>query len=74
MRATKTLRTPAEARADFEQRGISIAAWARQHGLNVGLVYEILQGNKRRRCLRGQSHRAAVLLGLKAGIAGDAKK
>lgn len=67
MKQTKRLKTPAQARAEFERRGMSIAAWARQHNLTPSLVYEILGGHSHRRCLRGQSHRAAVLLGIKEG-------
>ena len=67
MKQTKRPKTPAQARAEFERRGLSIAAWSRQHGLTPSLVYEILGGHAHRRCLRGQSHRAAVLLGMKLG-------
>ena len=70
MQQTKRLKTPEQARAEFERRGLSIAAWAGQNGVHANLVYEILAGNPRRRCLRGQSHRVAVLLGLKAGELG----
>jgi len=61
----KRLNTPAQARAEFERRGVSIAAWARDHGVSRSLVYEILAGRKK--CHRGDSHRIAVLLGLKDG-------
>lgn len=61
------LKTPAEARAMFERKGLSIQAWARQHHLPIGVVYGILNGSPQRRCLRGASHRAAVLLGIKDG-------
>ena len=61
----KRLKTPAQARAEFERRGVSIAAWARDHGVSRSLVYEILAGRKR--CHRGDSHRIAVLLGMKDG-------
>lgn len=67
MKQTNRLKTPAQARAEFERKGLSISAWARQHGVHANLVYEILRGNARRRCLRGQSHRVAVLLGIKDG-------
>lgn len=62
----KKLKTPKEVRADFEFRGESIAAWARKHGLGRSLVYEVLSGRKK--CLRGDGHRAAVLLGIKRGV------
>jgi len=42
------------------------------HELPPTLVYEILRGNERRRCLRGASHRAAVLLGIKEGELAEA--
>lgn len=58
-------KTPEEARADFDRKGLSIAGWAREHGFSRSLVYEILAGRKR--CLRGDSHKIAVLLGMKHG-------
>lgn len=67
MKQTPRLKTPEQARAEFERKGLSISAWARQRGVPASLVYEILRGNPRRRCLRGQSHRVAVLLGIKDG-------
>lgn len=45
--------------------GISIAEWARANGFSCGLVYQVLEG--RRKCLRGQSYRIAVALGIKPG-------
>lgn len=70
MRPEQTpLRTPDEVRADFEARGQSLRAWARAHRLNPTIVYGVLTGAKKGR--RGQAHRAAVLLGLKRGIAVD---
>jgi gp16 family phage-associated protein len=65
-------RTPAEAKAEFARKGMSIRAWALKHELPPTLVYEILRGNERRRCLRGASHRAAVLLGIKEGELAEA--
>lgn len=58
-------RTPQEVRAELARRGISIAAWATAHGFNTNLVHEVLAGRKK--CIRGQSHRIAVSLGLKVG-------
>lgn len=49
----------------FADAGISVAEWARVQGFSTGLVYQVLEG--RRKCLRGQSHRIAVALGLKQG-------
>lgn len=59
------LRTATEVRKDFDRRGISIAQFARDNGLNQGIVYQVLSGAKKGR--RGEAHRAAVLLGIKAG-------
>jgi gp16 family phage-associated protein len=53
----------------FEASGISVAEWAREKGFSTGLVYQVLEGN--RKCLRGQSHRIALALGLKQGLAMD---
>ena len=63
------LRTPEEARAWLGYLGISVSQWARDHQMNVSLVYEILAGHKK--CLRGKSHNIAVLLGMKAGVMTD---
>jgi gp16 family phage-associated protein len=65
--ALKKPRTREQARAEFERRGISVAEWSRTHKVKASLVYDILGGDSRRRCLRGQSHRIAVLLGIKEG-------
>ncbi|MPS96251.1 DNA-binding protein [Comamonas sp.] len=62
----KKLRTPAEARAWLEYQGITIAQWARENKKSDSLVREVLAGNKK--CLRGESHNIAVLLGMKEGI------
>jgi len=60
------LRTPAEVRADFERRGVTVAQFARDHDLRQGIVYQVLSGQKKGRS--GEAHRAAVLLGIKAGV------
>lgn len=67
----KRLKKPAEVRAEFDRKGISISAWARAHKCSRSLVSELLAGSDKRRCLRGQSHRIAVLLGLKDGEIAD---
>lgn len=51
-------------RLEFE--GLSIADFARQHGLRYETVYQVLTGQKKGR--RGDAHRAAVLLGVKNGV------
>lgn len=59
-------------RALFADSGISVAEWARVQGFSTGLVYQVLEG--RRKCLRGQSHRIAVALGLKKGKTMDVQE
>lgn len=61
---TKQL-SPQQIRTIFDERGISIADFARAHQLDSNTVYQLLGGRKKGR--RGKSHRAAVLLGLKKG-------
>jgi gp16 family phage-associated protein len=56
--------TPVEARQALRANGRSVAEWARHNGFPAALVYAVLGG--RRKCLRGESHRIAVALGLKA--------
>lgn len=67
MPATSRLKTAKQVRADFDRQGISVAAWARDNGVPVTTVYQLLSGAKKAR--RGASHRAAVLLGMKHGDA-----
>lgn len=57
--------TPEQARAQLDRAGISIAEFCRTHSLNKNLVSDLLNGRKKGR--RGESHRAAVLLGIKQG-------
>lgn len=64
-----SVKTAEQVRTEFQQAGISIAEWAEANSLGTGLVYEVLAG--RRKCIRGKSHRAAVLLGLKLGVLSD---
>ena len=59
------VRTAAEARAELARKGISITQWARANDLNQYIVFQVLQGKAK--CVRGESHRAAVLLGMKDG-------
>lgn len=48
----------------FRQRGETIAHWANARGFAPKLVYSVLSGD--RKCLRGESYRVAVALGIKA--------
>ena len=59
----QTRRTPEQVQAWFHENGISVADWSAQHGFSSALVYAVMKGN--RKCLRGESHRIAVMLGLK---------
>ena len=58
-------RTVKELRDELDRRGMSIADLARDHGLRLPVVYDLLTG----KCYgtRGECHRAAVILGLKEG-------
>lgn len=60
------IRTPEEALAELRGRGETIAAFARRHDLSYATVYQVLSGAKKG--VYGEAHRAAVLLGLKAGV------
>ena len=60
------IKTAEEVRADFDRRGVSIASFARDNDLDPATVHQVLSGKKKGR--RGEAHRAAVLLGLKAGV------
>jgi gp16 family phage-associated protein len=60
-------KTREEVRAEFARKGVSISSWAKAHGFSRSLVYEILTGAKRRTYSFGDSHRIAVMLGLKLG-------
>jgi gp16 family phage-associated protein len=59
------LKTKDQVKAEFIRTGTSIAGWARQHNVNRALVGAIL--NEERPCRIGQSHKIAVLLGIKNG-------
>lgn len=61
------IRTPEEVKADLAARGITVRAWSRANGVSEAIVHGLLSGRRKGRY--GQAHRAAVLLGLKAGVA-----
>lgn len=66
---TEKLLDTSRAKTLFEDSGNSVAEWARVRGFSTALVYQVLEGN--RKCVRGQSHRIALALGLKQGVAMD---
>lgn len=59
-------KTPEEVREEFRRRGETFADWARQNGIHQNTVYALL--HRSNRGVRGNAHRAAVLLGLKEGV------
>ncbi len=54
-----------EVKAQLARKGVSVAQWSAANNLSVMTVYSLLAG--RQKGNRGESHRAAVLLGLKDG-------
>lgn len=66
-----SIKTLAEVREEFTIHGLSISGWARENGFSANLVFDILGGRKK--CLRGQSHRIAVSLGIKKGVIDEIK-
>ena len=63
--STPQLLTISQARQNLEERGESVQAFARRTGVKPRSVYGVLYGSNKGR--RGESHRAAVALGIKAG-------
>lgn len=53
-----------QARTGFFDRGESVAEWARKHGFRANAVYQVLNGHAMPS--RGNAHRIAVALGIKA--------
>ncbi|MEB0040123.1 MULTISPECIES: DNA-binding protein [unclassified Pseudomonas] len=60
------IRTAAQAKAWLEQQGKTVQDFARDHGVDPSTTYQILSGHKKGR--RGESHKVAVLLGMKIGV------
>lgn len=65
----RKVKTPEQVRKELRRKGKSVAAWSRENNVSVDLVYEVFRG---RPCHRGESHRIAVLLGIKDGVIEDA--
>jgi len=63
------IKTPCEVKAEFARKGKSISSWAKENGFVKGTVFSILNGN--RPCRIGESHKIAVMLGLKEGEIAD---
>lgn len=66
MKAMTTLKTREQARLELARQGMSVADWARKHQVNQANTYQYLYG--RNKGQRGESHRIAVLLGVKDGV------
>lgn len=64
-----SMRTADDVKRELAQRGIAVSEWARQMGYSPSLVHQVLAG--RLKCVRGQAHEIAVVLGLKTGLVGD---
>ena len=59
------LKTREEVLAEFARKGISIRSWAIRNGIEPSIANAVLKGRLTGRI--GESHKAAVLLGLKHG-------
>ncbi|TAA26556.1 DNA-binding protein [Pseudoxanthomonas winnipegensis] len=57
------LRTPATARQWLRDQGITVVAFAKQHGLSRDAVTDVLRGTSKGNY--GEAHQAAVALGIK---------
>ncbi|DBA08214.1 TPA_asm: Phage protein [Pseudomonas phage vB_PaeM-D14A] len=55
-----------KARQHLASQGLSARQWAVKNNLTPSTVYAVL--NRQKKCLRGEAHRAAVLLGIKDGV------
>lgn len=59
------MKTPAEVKEEMRRRGETAVSWARKHGVSANTVGRVLNGEAK--CLYGESHKIAVLLGIKDG-------
>jgi gp16 family phage-associated protein len=66
---SQNLRTREEVRAWFDAQGLTVSAWARTKGFAVEQVYAVLAGRARGK--RGECHRIAIELGIKARPNGE---
>lgn len=57
-------RTTEEARQWFTNHGVCVAEWCRELGFDRYTVVDLLRNRRKGR--RGEAHRAAIALGLKA--------
>lgn len=60
-----TLERSKIAKKTIEKQGLTIAAWAKKHGVSKNLVDSVIAGRVKGRINKG--HKISVLLGLKEG-------
>lgn len=72
MAISVTSRTVTDVAGEFQRLGVTVAEWARAHSFNPSLVYRVLRG--RQKCVRGESRRIAIALGLKTGEIGTVEE
>jgi gp16 family phage-associated protein len=59
------MKTLEEVRNELSKKGITLTAWAREHGFALSTVHRTIRGEGKGRY--GKSHKIAVLLGIKDG-------
>lgn len=65
-------RSADQAKAELRRKGVSVTGWAKANNLCPVTVFQLLAG--RLKGTRGESHRAAVLLGMKDGAVIEANQ
>ncbi|TCS38503.1 gp16 family phage-associated protein [Paucimonas lemoignei] len=68
MASISPVKTREQVKKEFARKGVSIRAWAIANHFDPKLVYEVLNSQPARPCVRGQCHKIAVRLGLKEGV------
>ncbi len=66
------LKTAEEAKNEIKKNGMTIAKWSMSNGLPPSVVYAVLKGDLQGNY--GNSHKAAVLLGMKHGEIVDSEQ
>lgn len=66
------MKTRAQALESIREKGQTVVGWARANGFRPAVVRSLLYGASKGRW--GESHRAAVLLGLRTGVAPDERE
>lgn len=63
------LKTREQVKEEFYRKGITVKGWAEKHGFKQHQVVDVLR--KPGPCRYGNSHKIAVLLGIKDGVIDD---